>query len=381
MDLTTITMVLTLLASALSVDAVLHPSSVVLEAAVAGPLDKLSVDADTLNTMLTYEVTKICSTPSLLAPPEIRAGANKGVGMAIAESIRLQSLALALQAQFGSRPERIRLTLLTEDGTIKALVSGSGPGGRIRTPPFQEMLVMQPDESLATLVRRAALAGMTKIDPYTTALYLLQEHLGDGDYSAAETLVNAVKRRLPQTPVSLDRSALENLQGIISLFGGRLDEADAWFHRASESDRDNLAAALNVAFVDVHQGRYPEAARRIEALLSVTTSQDKTLLSTAYLTWGVALLGAEDMVGAEQKLRQAVAANPLNPDAYELWSAVQQERGDSADAVRLHAKALETSPSYRLYTEVAALYFRLPLRPTQQLIRSEFNHPDMIRYN
>ena len=54
MDVTTLFMVMMLIASAVGVDTVLHPTSVVLEAAVAGKLDKLAVDADALNGMLVY---------------------------------------------------------------------------------------------------------------------------------------------------------------------------------------------------------------------------------------------------------------------------------------------------------------------------------------
>src|SRR6266700_5946703 len=173
MDLTTLTMFLMLIASIVGVDTVLHPTSVVLDAVVAGKVDKLTVDSETLNDMLTFEVTRICSTQSVLAAPEIRAGRNQGVGLAIAETVHLQSVALALQAQLGYHPEQIKLTLLNEDGAIRMLVNGSGLGGRIRTPAFQEQLTLQPGETLAALVHRAALLGMTRIDPYTTSLHLL----------------------------------------------------------------------------------------------------------------------------------------------------------------------------------------------------------------
>jgi hypothetical protein len=354
---------------------------VLLDASVAGKLDKVTVDGETLTGMLTYEVVRICSTPSVLSAPEIRAGVNKGVGMAIAQSVGVQSVALALQAQLGYQPEQIKVTLLGEDGATEALVSGSGLGGRIRTPPFQEHIVMQKGESLTSLVHRAALAGMTKIDPYVTALYLLQAHTDDGDFNEAETLVNATKTQLPPTPASFDRALLENLQGMMALFRGQLDDARSWFHRASDSDPNNVAATLNDSFVDVQLGHYHEAAAKVEALLTKHAPDNQTLLATAYVTWGAALLGLHDFDAAEQKATQAATIDPFDAASYELWSDVEREKGDEAAADRLNVKAWGAAGTYRTYTEIAALYFRVAVEQGQKLARSRFNNPTTIRFN
>jgi tetratricopeptide (TPR) repeat protein len=381
MDLTTLTLFFMVIASAIGLDTALHPASVVLDASVAGKLDKITVDAETLNGMLTYEVMQICSTPSVLAAPEIRAGANKGIGLAIAESVRMQSLALALQSQLGYQPEEIKLTLLGEGDHIEALVSGSGLGGRIRTPPFQMHLVMQQGESLAALVHRAAVAGMIKIDPYITALYLIESHVEDGDFSQAEVLVEAVKTQLPQTPVSYDRSALENLQGIIALHRGQLDVANDWFHRASTSYPEDAASTLNAGFVDVQLGDYTKAERHVENLLATRPPADRTLLTTAYITWGAALLGKEQFDAAQQKAAKASEIDRFNSSAYELQSEIARAKGDAAAADRLHIKAWEVSDTFQYYTEVAALSFRLAFRPDQKLARNPFNNPGTIRFN
>src|SRR5579864_6886887 len=134
MDLTTLGLFVMLLASAIGVDTVLHPDSILLDAAVTGKFDSVVVDAPTLNGMLVYEVSRICSTPSVLAVPEVRGNDNQGVGMAVAKAANLQSIAIALQTQLGYQPERIKITLLSEAGAIKMLVNGAGPGGRIATP-------------------------------------------------------------------------------------------------------------------------------------------------------------------------------------------------------------------------------------------------------
>src|SRR5262249_28330260 len=126
MDLTSIALFVMLVTSAIGVDTVLHPTSVLLDATVAGKIRKPSRDSATVNGMLAFEVTKIVATPSVLKAPEIRPDNVKGVGMALAEAVNMGSVAIALQTQFGYEPERIKLTMMSEDGATKLLVSGAG---------------------------------------------------------------------------------------------------------------------------------------------------------------------------------------------------------------------------------------------------------------
>jgi hypothetical protein len=143
-------------------DSVLH---LLLDANVIGKFENLIVVAPTLNGMLTYEESQICATQSVLAVPEVRANDNQAIGMAIAKAASIQSVPVALQTQLGYQPERLKIALLSEDGVIKMYVSGASPGGWIETPPIQEPLIRQKGESVASLVHRAALFGMSRIDP------------------------------------------------------------------------------------------------------------------------------------------------------------------------------------------------------------------------
>jgi len=381
MDLTTITLFVALVASAIGIDTAMHPTTIVLSASVAGKVNNLVADADTLDSMLNYEVMQICATPSVLKVPEVHPAGKQSVAMAIAEAMRLQSLAIALQSRLGYQPEELKLTLLAEGDVIKLMVSGAGLGGRIHTPPFQELLVLQPRESLAALVHRAALVGMQRIDPYITSLYLLQSPASGGDFGQAEAVINETLAQLPPTPVNFDRSLFENLLGIMALFRGRLDEADNWFHRAVASDPADAAADLNAEFVDMQTGRYRDAALHAEELISTKAPTDATLLATAYMTWGAALLALGDREQAEQKLAQAMRINPENSAAYELASDVERARGDNAAADRLHTRALATSDSFENYAEVAALYERSAWKPGQPLTPNPFGKLGLIRFN
>lgn len=381
MDLTSLMLVVGLAVSFIGVDTIWHPVNVVLQAAVPNKLDKLTADPVAIDDMLTYEVSDISSTPSVLEIPEIHVGANKGLGMAIAQAVNMQGITLALQNRLGYQPEEIKLTLLGEGTTIRMLVTGSGLGGRISTPPFQESVILQQDETLASLVHRAAVVGVAKIDPYITALYLVQRHATDKDFTGAEKLINDTLSQLPPTPVSYDRALLENLRGIIALFRANTDEARDWFHRADGSDPGNAVAELNNGFVDLQVGNYRDAIKHIEDMLAHHSAANKILLATGYMTWGGALLGLEDMDGAEQKVAKAIEINPDSSSAYELWSKIKRRKGDEAAAAQLHRLALEKSGTFENYAEVAALYFELPTQRNQPIIRNKFINPEMMRFN
>jgi Tfp pilus assembly protein PilF len=381
MDVTSLALLMMLLASAIGVDTALHPASILLDARVTGKIENLTMDGATLDAMLVYEVTQICSTPSILAVPEVRAVDNQGIGMAIAKAANMQSVAVALQTQLGFQPERIKITLIGEEGATKLLVDGAGPGGRIETPPFQVQLLLQKGESIASLVHRAALVGMSFLDPYVTSLYLVESHLADQDFTEAEALINKTKAALPPSVNSFDRSLLENLQGIIELMRGNIAKAKVWFDRATVSDPGNSATLLNAGFIDMQLGEYDLAAKLVEPLVTDRPPADKRLLSTAHMIRGAAYLALGDTTGAGESLAKAIQADPVNAPAYELWSQVRRLDGNNKAAELLHNKALNAAGGVANYAEVAALFFQLAWKPGQPLTRNPFANPEMIRFN
>jgi hypothetical protein len=120
----------------------------------------VKIDTDTVYVILSDEVAKISTTRSILTAPEILVSGNKGVGMAIAEAGGLRSLAVSFQSELGYVPERMKISLLNEKGAVKVLVSDNGLGGR--GPPFRELFVPQPDESIVSVVHRAAANCMSR---------------------------------------------------------------------------------------------------------------------------------------------------------------------------------------------------------------------------
>ena len=372
MDLTSLTMVVLLAVAALGFDTISHPTEVIVQASTAGKLDKVTIDQAMIDGILRSEVDRISATPTLIGKPRVELDKQGGIGMAIASAVSLQSVAYALQKEAGYQPDQISIALFGEDGAIKVLVTGSG-GQRVSA--FEQQVEQQKGETAIGLLHRAALIGMARIDPYLTALNLIQRHASDQDFTDAETLIIAAKSQIAPTPLSFDRSLFENLQGILALFRGKQDDARTWFRLAMASNPDNTAAALNFAFADLQLGHYREAADRMERLLHDRPDCDRTLASTGYVTWGAARLGLHDVNGADLILAKAIAIKPTSSVAWDMWSEVKREKGDDAQADRMHQHALSVADQFENYAEIATLYFRLAWRGNQPAVRSQFINP------
>jgi tetratricopeptide (TPR) repeat protein len=372
MDLTTLTMIVMLAVAAVGFDTVWHPTEVILQASTAGKLDKITIDQNMINGILRSEVDLISATPTLVGKPRVELGRQGGIGMAIATAANLQSLAYALQQDVGYRPDQIGIALFSENGAVKVLVTGSG-GERVTG--FEQLVEQQKGETVIDLLHRAALIGMARVDPYLTALSLIQRHETDRHFSDAETLITVAKGKIAPTPFSFDRSLFENLQGILALFRGNQDDAHTWFRLARASNPDNIAAVLNLAFADLQLDHYREAADRMERLLHDTPDCDATLSSTGYVTWAAALLGMHDVNGADQALAKAIAIKPTSSIAWDMWSEVKRQKGDTVQAARLNQQALNVADTFENYAEIAALYFRLTWQDRQPVMRSMFTNP------
>jgi tetratricopeptide (TPR) repeat protein len=378
MDLTTLTFAVMLAISALGLDTIWHHGDVMLASSAAGKLDKSSLDVTVMSLILQDEVNRISATPSVVARPRIRTN-DAGIGMAIATAANMQSLVYALQGQVGFQPDKISLALFSENGAAKVLISGSGNSRPSVT--FEQVVTQQKDEAIEDLVHRAALVGLARIDPYITALNLMRRHEFDKNFADVLGLIEFTKSLLPPTPNNTDRSLLENLQGIVALFGGDSAIAHAWFQQAIESSPDNVIGLLNLAFADLQIAHYQPATDRMRDLVTLHRPADPVVLCTAYATWAAARLGDHDINGADELMALAIEANPGSAMAYNLWSDVKREKGDPEAAERLRAKALRASASFENYAEVAALYFQLAWRDHQAVTTSQFRNPVVVGFH
>ncbi len=378
MDLTTLTYVLLLMVGYLGFDAAMHPPDAILEAEAIGTFEKTTINVALVDDVLNQEAQRIAVTPTVMTRPVIRVGRLEGLAMGVAEAMKMQAVAYALQAQLGYRPDQIKVSLFGEGGAAKVLVTGTG---HQRMTSFQQQLTLEPGETIVDLLQRAAVVGMAHIDPYITALNEMQSHAGDKDFTHAQTIIKFAMAGLAPTPQSFERSLFENLNGLIALFNGDANAAHDWFERAEASCPDNTIAdavtSVNVAFAELQIDHDREAADHIEMLLRDKPPTDKVLLGTAYMTLAAAQLGLHDVNGADRTIAKAVEAYPEASGAYDLWSDIKREKGDAAQAERLHRKALENSVSFENYGEIAALYFRLAWRNDQPVMRSPFSNPTL----
>ena len=378
MDLTTLTYVFLLMVGYLGFDAAMHAPDTILETEAVGTFEKTTLSAGLVNDVLSQTVLEISSTPTVMTRPVIRVGRLEGLAMSLAQSLKMESVAYALQAQLGYRPDEIKISLFGEGGTARVLVTGTG---RQRMTSFQQQLILEPGEAIVDLVQRATVIGMAHIDPYITALYMMQRHAEDKDFTHAQTIIKFAMAGLPPTPQNFERSLFENLNGLIALFNNDPKAARDWFARAEASCPDNTVAdavtSVNTAFADMQIDHDQAAVDHIQMLLRDKPPTDKVLLSTAYMTLAAAQLGVHDVNGADRAIAKAIEAYPEASSAYDLWSDIKREKGDEAQAEQLHRKALENSVSFENYGEIAALYFRMAWRNDQPVMRSPFSNPTL----
>src|SRR4051794_25426145 len=215
MDLTTLTYVFLLAVAFLGFDAAIHPPDAILESETIGTFDKTTVTPALVDDVMRQTVQRIEATPSVMTRAAIRVGRLQGLAMSVAEAVKMQSVAYALQSQLGYRTDQIKITLYGEGGTAKVLLTGTG---QQRMTSFQLQLKLEPNETIVELLERASVIGIAHIDPYITALNQMQTHADDKDFKVAETIIKYAMEALPPTPVNFERSLFENLNGLIALF-------------------------------------------------------------------------------------------------------------------------------------------------------------------
>ena len=377
MDLTTLSYVFMLLVGFLGVDAAMHPPDAILVGEASGSFKDTTINGTMVTDVLTEEAARISSTPTLMTRPVIRVGLNQGVAMSIAESMKMEKVAYALQAQLGHQPDQIKVSLFSEDGTVKVLITGTG---HRRTSAFQKQLSLQPNETVIALLQQAAVVGMTHIDPYITALNEVQRHAADKNFADAEAIIQEAMSHFPPTPESFDRSLFENLKGLIALFRNDIETAHSWFDRAEASCPDFTTAdavtAVNASFADVQTGNYQNAIARMNRLLNDKAPTGPVMLSTAYVTMAAAYMGLGRQDAADRALAKATTIYPQGSSSYELWSDVKHAMGDDAAAIQMHLKALENSASFENYAEIATLYFRLAWQDNAAVVLNPYSRPE-----
>src|SRR6266550_3381625 len=376
MELTSLTLALVLGLGLLGADSILRAGTVEVEVAIAPKVETISVDEHTLTAHFKDQLDEITSITSVVRAPENRSRHDQGLGMALFEAVHAQNVAFALQREFGYNPDRVRFALFVENGAMRGLVNGNSH----LVGNFSQVITPDSGESLMNFVRRCALWGGSQLAPYSTALYLLQKHASDKDFTDLIALVEHAKGLLPPSPTSFDRGLLDNVLGLVALFRNDPKAARKAFDDAMKADPTNPVPFLNAAFTDLQLDENQKAADRMAELIRLARPSNKVLLGTAYMTWGAARMGLHDLKGADRMLELATQANPDSSTALGLWSEAKRLEGDHAAAERLDRLARESAATIENYSEVAALYFHLAWGNNQPVILNKFTNPKVVTF-
>jgi tetratricopeptide (TPR) repeat protein len=375
MDLTTLASIMGFLIAVLGIDTYFHPKDVILETVVVSRSEDGALNVDMLRDILKDEVERISSTPTISTKPAISVGQPTGLAVSIAESLHVPAIAYALQSQFSNQPAMIKLSMFMEGTKVKILVSGSG---QWRSDPFRQEVTQEPGESVTSVARRAAIVAMAQVDPYSTALNLMQRHATDLEFGDSESVIGFALARMPPRPIHPERALFENLQGMIALFRRDLPTALALFQKAAASNPDNAVPTMNAAFVKMALDKDQEAIDDIEAMLRRKPPTDRILLATAYLTLGAGWIGLDIFDAAERAVVRSIELHGTSSTAYELWSEIRRDQGDLDGARIRHEQALAVSGFFENYGELAALYFRMAWRDGEPVMRSPFTNPSTV---
>jgi len=377
MDLTTLFGVVFLALGLIGADTIRHAGSIVVEVTPAPQISGEVVDQTTLEAEFDDQLYAVAKTASVIEPPEIRTSHDQGLGMALAHAVNASEVVYGLQTAAGYAPDRLRLALYLEHGQLRGQVSGTTHN----VGSFRQVIAPYKDEPLLGFVRRCALWSASQIAPYATALYLMQKHAADKDFTDVIALIDHAKSELPPTPISFDRSALDNLSGIVLLFKNDAAGAQQAFDKAVGEYPNNPVSEINAAFADLQLDHYQQAHDRMKSFTTETTPKNKVLLATAYMTWAAAEMGMHRLDEADHLLALATETNPDSSSAFDLWAELKDLQGDHAAAGDYRRQALLNSATFETYGEVATLYFHLSWKDNEAVTLSKFNNPSVVSFH
>lgn len=377
MELTTMLGIVVLALGLIGVDTVRHAGSIVVEVSPPPAITGEVIDQTTLAAEFEDQLQAIAHTPSVVEPPEIRTMEDQGLGMGLAQALGAKELAYSLQAAFGYAPDRVRLALYLEHGQLRGHIEGHTHA----VGTVNQVLVPYKDETEIAFVRRCALWSASEVAPYITSLYLVQKHAADRDFTDALALIDHAQSELPPTPVSLDRSAFDNLRGIILLFQNNPAQAQELFDQAIDEYPANPVAQINAAFADLQLDQNQQAHDRMKKFTTETPPDNKVLLATAYMTWAAADMALHHLDAAERLVEQSTTVNPDSSSSFDLWAELNDLQGDKAAAAKHRRQAQLNSATFENYGEVATLYFHLAWRDNQPVTLSKFNNPTIVSFH
>ncbi len=390
MDLMALAYAIMLALGGVALDAYQNPKSMVVEVIAPGANTTPSLDRRFISVVVQGEIDRAVKVRSLITRPNIRPSDDKSTIETIAEALGGGSLVTAFAELAATPPSRLKIGLFNENDKPAVLVTGTQQSLFVHELQFDNLLYQDENETVVQLIKRAAIDGVSQIDPYLGMLYLLQEARWKNDdrYAKEALRVSArVASQLPKGRASL-LARLTNLEGLVHLQRRDLELARTTFLRGIEylpGQRGPIRAVLNmnIAFIEIAQGDPDSAANRLAILLApggllaedavfpTTTSDGKALIlgdeetrflrSTGLLLAGCAALARNDVDGAEGFGNQALEISPTRLTALSLLADIAERRGNVAEAARLRASIIDLQFTADPYMETANAFATLSL--------------------
>ncbi len=322
------------------------------------------------------EVADIAAVPTFEVKPRVRSTNEATVVSMIGDLLGLKKVTLLIQEATGLEPLIINGSITKRNDRYQ-LVLASNPEAGL-TKRLTQTIETATGESVVQMIRRAAHQAMLNYEDYLVCLYLvgkattreLSIYEPSFDRPGIEGLDLLIQQRMKVQPEGLaaieaadqinQRKAMfTNLRGMLALAQSDINKASQFFEEALRIRSTFGIAALNLAFVFVHQDRYQESIDLIRHSVETGVIKDPALLGSAYTIWGMAAWGLEHFKDAESQFKKANDANSKTVMANFYWSEMLDVLGNKPEAaVKRHA-FIENSKFFSPYAETAIFFFRL----------------------
>ena len=347
-------------------DAAWNAGTVKTDVQISDTLGSAGIRPEFATVVFDRELREVFSTASLVKAPVVRSSHDKTFVSIMAESVGLKNATAAFQDLFGLHPVKILATLTTESAQPRLEIVGeAGERGT-----FYLSLEAEIGETAIALIRRGAIGAATRLDPYHTALYLLDPPAGEPDIARAKRVLDDAIAAQAPTPINAIRGRFHNLRGIVALLEEDKMAAAKLFEQAVADDPDLVAAHINLAFTRVEQDRYADAAMITRHILQARRRGLPTaLVSAANTISGVVAWTQKDYQAAERFFAAAVDAEPTVTDANIYWGRMLTEIGRAEEGRKRIRQGEANLVGFENYAEVATLYFWLTEKDNMPLQR------------
>jgi hypothetical protein len=258
-------------------DAVLNAGSVMVDLEIGKEGSLQGVGEGLAEAVMCAEIQRVIDTKSIYRVPQLRGAREPSITSALTDLLKLGEVTQALQSSFGGETALVRASVSGDGRHKKLVVLGRSTYAR----GFSVEIVSTPDEPTIDLLRRAGFEIALRLEPYFAALHRVEAATDAATIEAARSLVKQLIDAGAELAHDPRRARYQNLLDILDLMDRQTEAAAAHFAAAHLADPDSAAPALNLAFLDVREGRSDRAIVRLNRLLGDPAIRHRSLLAAA----------------------------------------------------------------------------------------------------